>query len=244
MPSLSEITAYQRGVVDVATLSIADLVAFWGSLDVADAPAAAGAVRQFIPDLLDSYTPLAAELGATFYDESRDAAQAAGRFAASHGPGPLLERVDSLIGWGSAPLFQVRSGGDLAEALPAPDADLALSRLTGGTQRLVANAARETVVHNVERDPAQPRWARHASANACAFCALLATRGAAYRSQDAAGGHYHNACHCVAVPSWGGDYEPAPYVREWDSAYRAARKSGVTDTKGVLADMRVTLGAS
>lgn len=251
MATLADVATYQSSIRDLATLTIADLVAFWRTLDTEDAARSAEAIREFLPELLDSYVPLAAEAGAAFYDTERASAGAGGSFIASPVVAVDGDRVQETIGWGIAPLFRRSQGtnlrtGDLVTMdIPAPDPDLALSRLSGATQREVAGGARVTVEDNVEKDPAKPRFARHASSNACAFCALLASRGPVYRSAQAAGdGHkYHDHCHCVAVPVWGDKYEAAPYVAQWESAYKQAYKAtGKADTTAILAHMRQTLG--
>jgi len=234
MPSLAEVVAFQSSVGDVTTLAMADLLDFWNSLHGGDPGTVAGDVRGVLPDLIDAYTPLAAEVGASFYDDTRAAADVAGSFSAQHAALPESGLVQEMISWGVAPLFRP----------DAPDPGLALSRLTGGTQKIVASGARDTVEFNVGQDPAQPRFARHASANACAFCALLATRGAVYHWEDTAGAKYHDHCHCVAVPVFPGTaYEPAPYVKDWESAYTAARADVGGKTKDILAHMRQTLSA-
>ncbi len=235
MPTQAEIVAYQASVGDVSTLAMADLLDFWRSITIAGDPGAvAGDVRGVLPDLVDAYVPLAAEVGASFYDDARAAAGSSGAYLARLADPPAAGRVQELISWGVAPLFRVDS----------PDPDLALSRLTGGTQRIVADGARETIEANVAADPAAPRYARHASANACAFCAMLATRGAVYHSEADAGADFHDHCHCVAVPVFRGDtYEPAPYVKHWEDAYLAARKEVGGKTKDILAHMRLSLGA-
>lgn len=242
MASLAEVVSYQSTLTDLATLTIAELLAFWQSLDTEDAAGSAEALRQFLPDLVDSYLPVAAEVGAVFYDEARDQAGVAGAFAATPVGAANAGRIQATISWGVAPLFR----SDPITERPAPDPDLALSRLSGATQREVAEGARQTVVDSVEKDPAKPRFARHASANACTFCRLVATRGAVYRSAASAGdGHkYHDNCHCVVVPVWKNDYEPAPYVSGWESAYVKARRDGAADTKSVLAHMRQSLGSA
>lgn len=59
-----------------------------------------------------------------------------------------------------------------------------IDRLTGPVQRYVNDAARDTLSENADREGM--RWARHASANACAFCRMLATRLAVFTSEEAA----------------------------------------------------------
>ena len=110
--------------------------------------------------------------------------------------------------------------------------------------RMVADQDRAAIAYNVGRDPSSPRFARHASANACAFCAMNAIRGPIYRSEDAAAKRYHDHCHCIAVPSWGNDYAEAPYVASWRDAYydATAALGGAHNPKAVLAHMRANAG--
>ncbi|NOQ62712.1 hypothetical protein [Mycolicibacterium fortuitum] len=95
--------------------------------------------------------------------------------------------------------------------------------LKGTATRAVFSGSRATVITNTEREGV--RWARHASANACGFCRMLATRGAVYRSQALAK-KSHDHCHCLAVPDRDGLYTPAPYVEQWERDYAQARKDG------------------
>lgn len=104
--------------------------------------------------------------------------------------------------------------------------------LKGTATRAVFNGSRDTVITNTEREGIS--WARHASANACGFCRMLATRGAVYRTQALAK-KSHDHCHCLAVPDRDGLYVPAPYVEQWERDYTQARRDGAT-TPGQIAN--------
>jgi len=93
--------------------------------------------------------------------------------------------------------------------------------LTGSAERHVFTATRETVLQNASRE--NIRFARYASANACPWCRVLATRKPDYRTaENAVKGH--DNCHCIAVPVRGGDtYIPPDYVSKWTDDYNAAR---------------------
>src|SRR5690606_37029729 len=71
---------------------------------------------------------------------------------------------------------------DLIDEADAEQLEL-IDRLTGPVQRYVNDAARDTLSENADREGM--RWARHASANACAFCRMLATRLAVFTSEEA-----------------------------------------------------------
>lgn len=152
----------------------------------------------------DLYADAAAVHAAEWYDDAREDAGASKRFTAEPAAVPGTARYEALVRWG------------LVEGT-THETQLAL--IVGGLQRIIVDAHRLTILENVARDPADAKWARRARANACEFCAMLATRGAAYSSKEAAlvvgagkdgrirgkrkaGQSYHDHCHCLIVPSW------------------------------------------
>ncbi|HEY9353178.1 MAG TPA: hypothetical protein VIP28_08010 [Nocardioides sp.] len=229
MATPQQVEPHQRNIRDLTTLAIRDLVQYFRTLDPDDLAGMQRSLSEALPELVATYGTAAASLAADWYDELRDAAGPSGRtFRAVPAELPDIGRTDALAGW----------------ATSTTDRGLVLSRLSGGLQRIVANADRGTVEGSVRSDPADARWARHASANACAFCALLATRGAVYHSEKSAGlgAKYHDHCHCVAVPVWGAEeYEPPDYVATWTRAYK---ETGSTQTATALSGMRQILGTN
>lgn len=224
--------AHRADVDALVALAMRDLLAFWRQLSLEDASVVRQALEEVLPTLGAAYGEAAAVVGADWYADLRDEAGAPGAFAPDLPEQPGPERYRALAGWAVGPLFA------------ATEADKALTRVAGGLQRVVAGMDRKAVEVNIERDPARARYARHASANACTFCRLLATRGAVYSEKSATrtlgGSKYHDACHCVAVPVWD-EYEPAPYVNEWQDAYEAASGGSA---KAVLSKMRSEMDAS
>lgn len=64
--------------------------------------------------------------------------------------------------------------------------------------RVTENSVRRTIQKTADANK-NYGWQRHASADACDFCRMLAGRGAVYKSSDIAAGHeYHDRCHCTA----------------------------------------------
>lgn len=268
MTSLAEVRGHQSSLENLTTLALADLVAFWRSLEGSTPAERAAEVRRYLPILVNAYGAAAGAMAADFYDDLRAAADVPAGFSASVIDGTSNRDLDVLLNWGLKPLFVPDTG----ETDPAG----ALSRLARGSQRLVAGADRATVITNARNDPNAVRYVRHASANACAFCAMLATRQAVFRSEESAsvvvgrgtakrndgsgydrlrkgvrargsqslGERYHTNCHCIAVPVWPGqELEEAPYVAGWREAYYAATDEvGSADTKAILAHMRESAG--
>ena len=93
-----------------------------------------------------------------------------------------------------------------------PDWQAARNRISGGLQRRIANVARDTVTFSAVEDPGADGWQRVARSGGCAFCRMLAGRGAVYTksSSDFAS---HDDCHCVAMVAWKGIERPVkPYT--------------------------------
>jgi hypothetical protein len=113
-----------------------------------------------------------------------------------------------------------------------------LQNLVGSVDRQVFSSSRQTLVDNAEREGV--RFARYASANACAWCRVLATREAVYKSAaNAVKGH--DNCHCMAVPVRRGDtYTPPAYVADWLDEYNTARDQVGGNLNDIVNKMRST----
>lgn len=151
-----------------------DIVRFWRTLNLEDAREATRLLIPAVRDVVGAYNDLAATVAADYYDDARDAAQVSGQFSARPAPALPTDQVDALTRWSVTPLWS-----------QDPRYGLALARLAGGSQRLIRRAERDTITSNVRRDPATPRYVRVPSADACAFCLMLASRGPVYQAESA-----------------------------------------------------------
>lgn len=81
--------------------------------------------------------------------------------------------------------------------------DAALSigaaRSAAAGMRYALDAGRETILTTVAGDDEAVGWARAASGRACAFCAMLASRGPVYREETVAF-KTHDHCSCTVEP--------------------------------------------
>ncbi|MGI5223055.1 hypothetical protein [Nocardia sp. CA-290969] len=194
MPSQAEIEEFQTDLDVLTALAIAEAASAVAATEDDDAEEAADILTVAYPELLEPFLSAAGELAANWYRQltphqipdrepgapelivgatTRQALAAAAEFEPTLAAAPPSEQLESTVRWAVfAP-----TGLDPANSV--------LSRLSGATQRYVSNSARDTLELNAGREGI--RWARHASANACAFCRMLATRGAVYTSEQAAG---------------------------------------------------------
>ena len=95
-------------------------------------------------------------------------------------------------------------------------------QLERSATRAVGDQARNTLIHNTELEGG--KWYRIASATACGFCRLLATRGPVYKSAHAACASL-DFCQCkVDVVRPGMTHTPPAYMRTWNDDYRKYRR--------------------
>jgi hypothetical protein len=196
----------------VTSEALRELAQLWAQLTDDDPETFRNALAAEMPSLVDFYGSAAATLGADWYEEVRDAERVPGRFRAVPGGLPDQGRLDSLIGWGTDPIFRPivgheEAGGLLVPIYGAPVVDeetlaQSLARIDGGLQRIVANADRDSILGSVTSDPQAVAWRRETAGSACTFCTMLASRGAVYKSERSAGFAAHDHCHCVAVPEF------------------------------------------
>lgn len=161
MPSIAE---RQQILEQLHLLAVQDITDLWRDASPLSTEEFRKVIRAAYPELLDPYQVMAADLSAEWYEEA--APELA--YQAVTAPLPPAEQLSKSAAWA---LFA--------------NGDAALVRLAGTAQRAVFNAQRETVLLNSNREPGAT-WARHASANACGFCRVLATRGEVYGSEQAA----------------------------------------------------------
>ncbi|WP_326768858.1 hypothetical protein OG978_33820 [Streptomyces sp. NBC_01591] len=182
--------------------------------------------------LVDQYGSASASLAADYYEAERVAAAVTGRFTVPLLDPPPDEQVDNGLRWATKDIWD-RDPEDPAttDAQREPlevRLDQAAKKAEAVAQKLVADQGRGTVQEAVRRDRQATAWARAAALGACAFCKLLATRGAVYK-QDTANFRSHDGCHCGVVPVFKGQrFELSDHAREWERLYRefAAPHSG------------------
>jgi len=75
---------------------------------------------------------------------------------------------------------------------------------SGAASRLAINGGRDTIVATIKADRHSVGWFRTTSGNPCAFCAMIASRGAVYKSEATAEFRPHDHCHCEPEPVYEG----------------------------------------
>ncbi|MFG2618036.1 hypothetical protein ACGFXC_10450 [Streptomyces sp. NPDC048507] len=97
-------------------------------------------------------------------------------------------------------------------------------RLGGAGQRLSMEGSRNTVLETVRQRPQQiAGWRRVTSGSPCAFCSMVASRGAAYGSEARAHFAAHDNDRCSVSAVYRREPEP-PEVQRLEAAWREATR--------------------
>ncbi|MEU9442873.1 hypothetical protein AB0D42_18510 [Streptomyces sp. NPDC048304] len=182
--------------------------------------------------VVEQYARTSSSLAADFYDAQREAAGVPGVFTVPVADPPSPEQTEASLRWATKDLWP-RDPEDpkTTDAQREPiETRLAQAEKKAEqvAQKLVVDAGRGTVREAVRQDRQATAWARSAALGACAFCRLLAIRGAVYE-RETADFRAHDGCHCGVIPVFKGQrFELSPHAREWERIYReyAAPHSG------------------
>jgi hypothetical protein len=183
----------------LAAILVRDVLGLWGHLDLSKIKSSWPAVRAAMMAELQSAFRQSALSAQDFYTMSRELAgitQDLPRFD-NTSPAlnlPVASQVLDMTGPGRL-LHDIKQGQPLQQAFQRGGVNLA-----GAMSRMALSAGRGVVLDTVKADPKAIAWARITSGNPCYFCAMLASRGAVYKTAQSAGFEAHNHCACTAAP--------------------------------------------
>lgn len=217
----------RQGLVDLTALARRDLSTFFAVAREWPAEEVRDALMEVLPALGDEYGDAAAALAADYFVEARIAAEARGSFSPVLPERTASARWEALARWGVDPLFA-----------PTPDAATALSLVTGGLTRSIADQHRQTIVYSSAADPQAQGWRRVARADGCSFCQMLASRPGYVYGEKSVEFRSHDNCRCSAAPSWdpkvekiltGIPYRQSQRKADWSPERRARENRQIRD---------------
>lgn len=143
-----------------------------------------------------------ATLANAYYDQARVEADAPG-FHIPVTPADLAAELLKVVldATGIAAFKRAISLGKT----PEQALQIASVMLAGSVSRLALSGGRDAILGNVQQDRQAVGWARITDKDPCAFCAMLSSRGPAYRSKQTASFQAHDHCACMPVPAWNRD---------------------------------------
>jgi hypothetical protein len=165
-------------------------------------------------------------IAARYYSLFRRVEIGAAGTAVRAAPRATVEALASEIrGAALSGILDARRGG-----LSVPAASQrGLVRVAGTVGKLILNGGRRTIITAAHTDKQALGWARVTGGSACAFCKMLASRGAVYKSEKSAEFETHGACGCTSEVVYRGSDGPLrsdAYAEEWQRAQAAARSDG------------------
>jgi hypothetical protein len=190
--------------------------------------------------LVNRRRSVSAILSAREYEELRRlAAPNASRFS------PMLStRVDSnklrtsLLVTGPVTIKTALTRGVAAERAY----ELGLTRTLGAATRHILDGGRDTTWGAIQRDRTAVGWQRVSDGSPCAFCAMLVSRGAVYKSGATAGDEsqggtkFHDGCACRAVPLFRRDEDLGAFGDQ-ASKFRELYESGGKTLNGLRREL-------
>lgn len=100
----------------------------------------------------------------------------------------------------------------------------AARELTGELVELALDGGRYTVIETVQVDDRAVGWYRVTDSDPCAFCALMASRGAVYKSQSSASFRAHWRCNCAAEAAYTRSRYPNDAAKQWGDLYNRSTR--------------------
>jgi len=217
--------AHRQAQLQISAETLALFVVAWRLLDLER-------VRETFPDYFRAVKAIvtngrrrSAALAAAYYRALRDAEGIRGevRVIQAVAEIPDAQLAASLMATGPRYYeYASRVGNPRA-------AEIALEKSGSAVTRHTLNGGRETITQTGLADPAAEGFARVTDGDPCAFCAMLASRGAVYKSEATANFKPHDRCGCQPEPVFDVQrYKMTPHMRELNALWvsSTAGKSG------------------
>jgi hypothetical protein len=215
----AQLTELQRAAqLRLAAQVVAQMRATWGLLDLDELDATFERWLRIAVPVVQTNRAMSARLAAAYLAAFRKAELGTldGLPAVMAAPVDVKAVTRSLLFTGPWSVKHAMTKGvDLARAV-----DVAEARSSAAAMRHVLDGGRGTILSTVAADENALGWARVASANSCAWCAMVASRGPEYGSEASASFEPHDGCQCGAEPVYQPDAAWPPnserYRELWD----------------------------
>jgi len=193
-----------------------DVMQLWGVVDPTNLTGTYDRFARAATTLTRARHGTSAGVAADYQESFRKAEQVAGRAAVKLArPLGVADALNAIRGAGLTGIINSRKAGFSPQAA----ARNGLVKVLGATTRLVLGGGRDTIIESVAADTQVSRWQRVTSGEPCAFCAMLATRGAVF-SANTADFEAHDHCSCSAEAAYEGSAMPLTSQRlasQWDN---------------------------
>lgn len=191
---------YRRESAALKAAVLRDILDVWPVLDLADVSRTWPALLAALKLILGVRRTQSVAAAETYLRRFRAAEGITTGFRTVRAPAMVADAVDVSLG-ATGPATIIRS---LNKGHSVGDASkLALTTVGGAATRIALDGGRQTVVLTVDDDRQALGWMRVTRPGACAFCAMLASRGPVYKTSRSAGddtNRFHDHCLCDIEP--------------------------------------------
>ena len=177
---------YRRAQRGLSRLLRRDVGRLWRLLNPAR-PASFTDWLDAMEEVVTQFGDTSARLAAEFYDEQRVAAEVNESFTVPMADPPQREQTETVLRWATHDVWETEPETERQRDPLDVRLDTAERQMEAATQKLVADQGRETIRQAAREDRHAVGYARAAALGACAFCALMASRGMVYKSAGTAG---------------------------------------------------------
>ncbi len=182
-----------------------DVMQLWGTVDPTNLTGTYDRFARAATVLTRARHSTSSGVAASYQEEFRKAEKVAGRAAIKLGAALTpADALNAIRGAGLSGIINARQRGFSPQAA----ARNGLVKVLGTATRLVLGGGRDTILESVAADTQVTHWQRVTSGEPCAFCAMLATRGAAFTAEESAGFEAHDHCSCSAEAAYEGSAMP------------------------------------
>lgn len=217
------------------TATVRDLLLLFRLFDPVDISGTWATIEPVLVALIQARQPMSAALAARYVTEFRIAEQVAGNATVALAPALTADEIIPNLRFVGAQnalrLVQLQRPASYV-------AKTTLTRVEGEVTRQILNGGRTTLVDTVRNDRRARGYSRVTDGAPCAFCALLAGRGAVYNSEGSASFEAHGKCGCTAEPVYFTDAPLSASAKRWDDLYSEAAKAVPRSTPDWSAEVR------
>lgn len=188
-----------------------DVIKLWPALDKARLRETFPGWLRAMTLLITNYHGQSSAAAGRFYQQVRSEA------LGSPTPADLIKLAPAPDPEWMAKALGFSGPGMLTKDAAAPNT--ALSTTLGTSARIALDGGRTTVLETVKKDRAAVGWYRVTDGAPCAFCAMLASRGVAYRSEKTSSFEAHNDCGCSSAPAFSRSQQLPGITDEAEAVY-------------------------
>ena len=205
--------------VRLSTQAMAATKLLWSQLDPASSVAAQDAWLKQQLQLMKIYDAKGSAAAAQYMADFRVAEGFPG--------GPIVGVDDFNAEWAEESLSYNSTGKiqalTSAGMSPAAAKQAIASNFLSAAQRVALGGGRRVMDRSSLANPKSVGWRRVSDGDPCSFCAMLVSRGPAYRSARSAGRgrHWHRRCGCSVEETFG-DWTPTAEEQRFVDAYDSA----------------------